>query len=117
MWVKGAADTYNKKIFTETSSVDGDPLINFGTPNSGVGDKLLVYFRNDDGSVLLDLESSSVVFDDIWHHILWTDTAGDAKLYIDGKLDETDFDYTPSVLNAKSIFCSSWQQYGPRKTF
>ncbi len=45
------------------------------------------------------LNSNSVVFDNNWHHIVWTDNRGNAKLYVDGNLDGTNFNYTPPVIS------------------
>ena len=49
--------------------------------------------RDDLGNVLLDRSSTRIALDDSWRHIVWTETNGEARLYIDGVLDETVFNY------------------------
>ncbi|MEO6033788.1 MAG: LamG-like jellyroll fold domain-containing protein, partial [Verrucomicrobiota bacterium] len=60
-----------------------------------------ILIRNDANVIILDRLSTRTVFEiggATWHHIVWTDSAGKGKLYVDGVVDETDFTYTPSAL-------------------
>src|SRR5204863_5645153 len=53
--------------------------------------------RNDQSTLLINhLVSTTVVFDNNWHHIAWVDNLGSVKLYVDGNLDAANFNYTPS---------------------
>ena len=47
---------------------------------------------------LNDVKSKQVVFDGIWHHVVWVDENGAARLYVDGVVDATDFTYYRSNL-------------------
>jgi YD repeat-containing protein len=59
--------------------------------------KLDVIIRNDQGTIFINhLVSTTVVFDNNWHHIAWVDNFGSVKLYVDGNLDAANFNYTPS---------------------
>lgn len=51
--------------------------------------RIMPYFGN-----FLDAVSTRSVFDGHWHHVLWTDNNGVAALYVDGQIDETNFNYT-----------------------
>ena len=46
-----------------------------------------------------------MVFDDTWHHIVWSDNNGQVVLYVDGVVDGTNFSYTrgPMDVNTTTI--------------
>jgi hypothetical protein len=96
MWVKGPAQT-NKYLYTEGSTTSNNPLLILQT-GTGVGtNKLDVIIRNDANTALINhLTSSTVIFDNNWHHIAWVDDRGSVKLYVDGNLDAANFNYTPT---------------------
>lgn len=93
MWVKGMPQT-SSYIYGEAATAGGDQKLLFA-PHDTTG-KLMVYLRDDAGGfqILNETSNSANVFDGTWHHILWTDLNGKAKLYIDGKLDSHNFDYS-----------------------
>lgn len=82
------------RVFSESSTNNNTPLFTIGT-TSAETTSAKIYIRNDANHELLNRASTRPVFDGVWHHILWVDNNGVAKLYIDGVLDETDFTYTP----------------------
>jgi hypothetical protein len=98
MWVKGAAQTA-KYIFTEanngTFAGSSNQLFVIQTGNTaGNNAKLDIFIRTDGGTALVNhLVSAATVFDNNWHHIAWVDDRGQAKLYVDGVPDATNFKY------------------------
>lgn len=107
MWVKGAAQTA-KYIFTEanngTVAGSSNMLFLIQTGNSaGSNSKLDILIRTDTSTTLINhLVSTTTVFDNNWHHIAWVDDHGQAKLYVDGNLDGTNFKY--NYVNAATSF-------------
>src|ERR1035437_3980159 len=94
MWVKGAAQTA-KYIFTEGSTASTNPLFLIQTGNAAnTNSHLDILIRTTGGTTLINHgASTSVVFDDTWHHIAWVDNHGAFKLYVDGVLDGTTYNY------------------------
>jgi hypothetical protein len=102
LWVKAPFETQNdRRVFSEGSSVDADPLFTLGTDAAGTSPSVRVFIRNDVGAnaAVTGRSSTRAVFDDEWHHVVWTDANGDGKLYVDGVLDETDYGYTRTSLS------------------
>jgi len=94
MWVKGPTGQADRRVFSESSTVDNRPLFNIGTHNRGQGPQVDIYLRSDTGvQVLNHPKSQGSAFDDTWHHIAWVDAFGEATLYIDGVRDPTNFSY------------------------
>ncbi|HJP81449.1 MAG TPA: LamG domain-containing protein [Candidatus Saccharimonadales bacterium] len=60
--------------------------------------KMVVTVRNNAGVAQLSAVNASTVLpvNSGWHDFVWTDNNGICKLYIDGVLDATNFNYTPS---------------------
>src|SRR5688572_25642498 len=98
LWINAGpqADT---RFFCESSTNNNNPLFALGTHTSAADPRLRVFIRNDAGVVLLDRFSTKPVLDFAWHHIVFVETNGQAKLYIDGQLDDSDFTYTRGVLS------------------
>jgi len=95
-WVKAAPASASSEILTEGSTIADAPFFRMFSYSADYS-KLTLYSRNDAQVAVLPLTTStSTVFDSTWHHVFWTDHAGNAKLFIDGKQDATDFSYTPS---------------------
>ncbi|WP_160164641.1 LamG-like jellyroll fold domain-containing protein [Pedosphaera parvula] len=114
MWVKGSSNQTDRMLFTMSNTTNNNPLVLFQTKNSAIGNttssnKLDVLIRNNSGGAGTQLnhrQSSQVVFDNTWHHIAWVDDRGTVKLYVDGSLDQTNFNYTvtqPYTFNTTSI--------------
>ena len=105
MWVRGPSGQRDKRIFSEGSTTNNTPLFNLGTHNTGANGALDGYIRGNGGALLNHTYSTSVVFDDTWHHIAWSDNNGRVVLYVDGVADGTDFSYTraPMDVNTTTI--------------
>jgi Concanavalin A-like lectin/glucanases superfamily/Immunoglobulin domain len=102
MWVKGAAQTA-KYVFASGNSVNTSgqaPLFILQTGNAAADNaKLDLIIRNDAGSTLLNHKvTSTVVFDNTWHHIAYVDNNGTVQIYVDGNLDvnSSQFNYSRS---------------------
>lgn len=97
-WVKAVNNSDNdRKLFAEASTVSNNPLFMMAKYDSS--SHLQVYIRDDSDTVRLDTRgSSSVVYDNTWHHVVWTDLNGSAFLYVDGVKDATNFNYTAATL-------------------
>jgi hypothetical protein len=93
MWVNGGSQS-TKYIFMEGNSAGGLPLVSLVTSSA----KLQALFRTASSTTLSKI-STGTVFDSTWHHVVFTDNAGAAKLYIDGTQDATDFTYTPAAIS------------------
>jgi hypothetical protein len=95
----------DRRVFSEGSSVSGTPLFNLGTDNEGITSNLETFIRTASGTAQNHPASTQPVFDFTWRHVVWTDDNGDAKLYIDGVQDATDFSYikTPMGVNTVSV--------------
>lgn len=96
-WVKAPAQD-DKRIFSEGQTGSNNTLLTIGSGRTADGktDKVLVFIRTDASTVLLNVYSTTTVFDSTWHFFCWVDNNGDADLYIDGTLDATNFNYTRS---------------------
>ncbi len=114
MWVKGDGLTQNdRRVFSEGNSTNANPLFTIGTESAGATQNASVHIRNDANSTLMDRRRSTrVVFDNTWHHLVWTDANGKGKLYIDGHLDETDYTYNRGSLTADRTSLGAVQRSG-----
>jgi hypothetical protein len=88
LWVRGLPQT-DRRVYSESSSIDTNPLFNLGTQAAGTTGQVDVFIRPGPGHRL----SQGIAFDGEWHHLAWVDSCGDAALYIDGVQDPTDFTY------------------------
>ena len=95
MWVRGAAGQVDRRVFSESSRATRTPLFNIGTDSTGATGTVDIFLRGDTQTALEHVRSTGVAFDGDWHHLAWVDSSGDARLYIDGVEDATNFDYTP----------------------
>ena len=87
-WVNGPPGQFNKQVFAEGGASGSYFLL--GTENANPSGGLLDV-KISPG--MADRTSTRVVFDNTWHHVVWVDENGKAKLYVDGLLDPTDFGY------------------------
>jgi hypothetical protein len=99
MWVKGPAQTA-RYLYAEGNAPTPtpNPLLILQTGQDAANNsKLDVIIRNDAGTTPVNHRvSSTVVFDNTWHHIAWVDDNGTVRLYVDGVLDPAIFTYTRS---------------------
>lgn len=94
LWVRGPGGQKNRIVFAEGLTTDRVPLFVLGTNLKGESDSLNVLVRGLNENFTIDnLTAEAIVYDDEWHHITWIDENGIAKLFIDGKLDVTSYDY------------------------
>ena len=101
LWVNGTGPGQaDRRVFSEGNSTNNNSLFTLGTDNVPAGfaatPSLYPFVRTDLGAnaPIVGRLSTRPVFDGSWHHIVWTDANGQAKLYVDGNLDETDYAYT-----------------------
>jgi len=99
-WVKGDFTGQNdRRVFAEGATNSNNPLFSIGTHNAGTNGTVDVFIRNNNGVTPVDhRHSTQVAFDDNWHHIVWVDNNGYPRLYVDGVLDATDFNYVRGAL-------------------
>ena len=96
LWVKGGAGV-SAWMLAEGNTSNASPVYCFGPPAT---DKFRAMVRRDTGSTAMDRMSAEPVFDSAWHHLVWTDLAGQARLFIDGvPAAASDFTYTPGTLS------------------
>jgi hypothetical protein len=106
LWVNGTGiGQADRRFFSESSTLSPNPLFNLGTDVGGANGTIRVFIRNDSGALVFSNSSTRVALDGTWHHVVWTETNGQARLYIDGVLDESNFNYTrgPLTLNQTSL--------------
>ncbi len=103
-WVRGSgAGQLDRRVFSEGSTVNNQPLFNLGTSTAGTTDRLNVFIRGDAGALPVDHRTSNAaVFDGFWHHVIYTDNRGQVAMYVDGKPDAT-FSYTRPLLTFNTI--------------
>ena len=95
-WTKGGSSV-SSWLLAEGCTTSTAPSYCFG-PRQGVS-SLRAFVRTDSNSGRLDRQSAGSVFDGAWHHVVWTDLAGAARLYIDGAVTDTvSFAYTTGTL-------------------
>lgn len=99
LWVKGPTRQVDKRVYGEGNSAAANPFFSLGTQTTGTDGTLKVQIRDDAGAtVLTPTFSTTPVFDQKWHHIVWSDASGTVTLYIDGIADATSFNYTRGTL-------------------
>ena len=100
-WLRGSTLNANRTLFGEGSTLDSNSYFSLGTDATGT--KFRLFFRGQDGVTILDRGSNSTIqntaetytsANNKWHHVVWTDSGGAAKLYIDGVQDTANFTYT-----------------------
>jgi len=98
VWVKGDGNTQNdRRVFSEGNGTNTAPLFTIGTDSGGTSQAASILVRNDANSAVLNgKKSTRLPFDNNWHHLVWTDSSGQGRLYVDGVLDETDYTYIRS---------------------
>lgn len=87
-WVNGTP-TNDVRVLALSSSSSNTPLLTFGTGRTSTAsaDKLQIFLRDDANITYPQRYSTVSVFDDTWHHVVYTEHAGEAALYVDGVLD------------------------------
>ncbi len=112
LWVNGAPGQFNKQVFAE-GGASGDFFL-LGTENATpAGPSLNV--KINPGTA--DRKSTRPVFDNTWHHVVWVDENGRARLYVDGTLDDTDFSYVRTSLTLDSTALGALVRANPANYF
>lgn len=107
LWVRGLPQP-DRRVFSEGSTANTQPLFNIGTHNGGVEPAVDSFIRTDTGGTGNHKYSTIPAFDDSWHHILYTqrEVGGTpvATLYVDGVKDGIVMDpRRPLTLNTTTI--------------
>lgn len=109
-WVKSSAS--GKVVYGEGQNGVNGRKINL----LSVTGKLRIQIQNTAGNIL-NLSSTSDVFDGNWHHFVFSDANGSAVLYIDGVQDASNFNYTrtgtfpqdsSNIGCIQEISCNDW---------
>lgn len=104
MWVKITGSGQNdRRFFSESSTIDTDPLFNLGSEKLGNDDSLDLYLR-DRGTTDHQL-STSTPLDGTWRHIVYTQNAANQQIqvFVDGVLDRDDWTYRAITLPEVNI--------------
>lgn len=91
-WFKLDEIIENRMVFTETEAAGTREEFQWRFNADGT----LEIRLESSGGLIFTLDTTTVFKVGKWYHLVWTDSSGDADLYVNGKLDSTDFDYTPS---------------------
>lgn len=96
-WVNGPPQE-DTRFYSEGSSASNSPLYTLGTGriSLGTGDRFHLFVRNDANTPLANTSSTSVVFDNTWHHVAVVDAGGSVTVYIDGVPEAVNFSYSIS---------------------
>lgn len=92
-WINASAGQSDRRIFAESNANNTNSVLSFGSQTNGANGTLRILIRNDLGLTLLEKNSTRTTLDDSWHHVVWTETNNEVRLFIDGVLDETSFAY------------------------
>lgn len=109
LWVNGDANQTDRRVWSEGSTANNNPLFNLGTPHNGVGGTVDSYIRSDTGATAGDHHYTvATAFDGTWHNIVYVQRAAgastNAAMYVDGVLDPTaPSPVWPMTLNTTSI--------------
>ena len=123
LWVNGLGYTQgDRRVFSEGSMTSTAPLFSIGTDNAAAATRTNVvdmFLRNDGSTALLNHRKSvATAFDGTWHHIAWVEEDGQARLYVDGQLDTTVFNYVRSgVFTFNTISLGALQRGTPTSFF
>jgi hypothetical protein len=92
-WVKAnypIEGELDRRVYSESSSVNTDPLVNLGTDNDADadgGDSTVDLFIRNSGTQVNHVHGTLPAYDGQWHHIALVDSGGQLSLYVDGILD------------------------------
>jgi len=97
MWVKSSQQTAQTWVVGEGSDSSNNPAYVMGQVPAGAT-KFSHFLRNNTGTNISHTGALNAFDIGQWHHIAFTDIAGDVNLYIDGVLDSNSqtFDYSPT---------------------
>ncbi len=91
-WIKAPAQS-DRRVYSEQQATPTGigPLFSLGSGSTAAAttDKLRVFLRNDNPAEVCILHSTAVVFDDQWHHVVYSEHAGLATIFVDGVFDSS----------------------------
>lgn len=100
----------DRRVYSESSSTDDNPLVNIGTDNDADtdgGDATIdLFIRNNAVTQLNHVHGQRPAYDGQWRHVALVDSGGTLRLYVDGELDgATPINYAPGPVarNVTSI--------------
>ncbi len=100
LWINAVGTgQVDRRFFAESSTNSDTPLFALGSHATGADGTIRVFIRDNNNTVVLSRNSTRPALDGTWHHVVWTETNGLGRLYIDGELDETDFPYARTALS------------------
>jgi hypothetical protein len=89
----------DRRVYSESSSINTDPLVNIGTDNDADtdgGDRTVDLFVRNTATQVNHVHGARTVYDGQWHHVGLVDSGGRLTLYVDGEVDSvTPINYTP----------------------
>jgi hypothetical protein len=108
IWVNGAPDQTDRRVFSEASTASNNQLFNLGTPHTGSGGTVDSYIRTDTGATGDHKYTTATAFDNTWHNIVFVQRQAGATvsavIYVDGILDPVVLDpRKPLTCNNTSI--------------
>ena len=117
-WVRGTgAGQLDRRVFSESSIANNQPLFNIGTDTAGATDLLNFFIRGDSGTVPVNHTASfAPVFDGYWHHVTYTDHKGQGQLYVDGVTDVA-LNYTRPVMTLTDLSVGGIARLAPSHWF
>ena len=95
MWVRSDQTTQQAWVFGEGNDTDADTAYVLGNLSTAPA-KFSSFVRNDAAQGGPKSTAGDGMAAGTWHHIVYTDDGGVARVWIDGVLDSGDFSYTPT---------------------
>lgn len=96
-WINRKYMAANGAVFGEANSGSNNQAFVLGTSNTGPTYKARAFIRNNANVAQLNsVLSTTVLHNNTWNHILWTDNNGTCVMYINGVVDTQNFNYTPT---------------------
>jgi hypothetical protein len=118
---QGGGGGGDRRVFSEASDRNGNPLFTIGTDSAEAATRTnvvdLLVRDNFVTTQVNHTKSRGMAFDGTWHHVAWVEEDGAARMYIDGQLDATVFNYTRGSLDLNTISVGAIQRSGPGNYF
>lgn|SRR3990167_9775443 len=105
-WAKGST-AGNQTVYSEAKFSTNVAVFHIGIH----GTKFDISIRNNDSVFIWqNKQSSTDASTTVMKHVVWTDSNGTAKMYVDGALDATNFNYTPSATTLDNTYFGAWNR-------
>ena len=109
-WVRGEPQP-GATLWAEAG--DDENLEHWSIETTSEGRISLVRRESVDSAPLDHVDSSAVVLDDTWHHVVWADAYGEGALWIDGVRDASRFSYSQGPLSLQTSSAGATLQAEP----